>query len=274
MVDEIDDVRSQFELRIQQWPPKYKNGVVGTRANLFYFNTKKFLQSIGRLIYRTKYENELVLKRMEERKKGFIFIANHTSGFDPVFVIGKFEGKMYILALDNPMFDYSLIRNFMTSVGIIPVAWRGNNQTLSVSYNILQKDYALIVLPEANFVHSRRRIFGKTGFAVLAAMTGKAVLPVGIKGVDYRIFNELGPHLNKKVNVNYALPRIVKDEFRIKRGEKLSEEVAKGITDELMLEMRKASNYAGLRWEDAKTVFKHYNSIEKNKYTEILPEFQ
>ncbi len=273
--DDLDDYRSSDKLRIQQWPPKYRNGQVGTDPGTFYKTAKAILQGIGRTFYHPKYENEWVLRKLEEKGKGFIFASNHDSGYDPIVLIGSYKGKMYILALDNPWWDIKIIRSFMEKVAIIPVAWRGNNESMQVAIRILKSNYALLVFPESNFVHKRRKIYGRTGVAVMAAKTGAPILPLGIKGVDFRHFLDFLPPLTYRLTVNYSTPRIVKDEFRIGVDDVLDKTVARGITDEIMYEIRMASNYNGLLKRHAIELLRYYKSskFKHNTYTMPDPDF-
>ncbi len=273
--DDLDDFRSADKLRIKQWPPKYKNGRVGTDPGAFYKIAKAILQGMGKPFLRPKLKNDWVLRRLEERGKGFIFASNHDSGYDPIMLIGNYMGKMYILALDNPWWDLKLVRSFMEKVAVIPVAWKGNNESMRVAIRILKSDYALLVFPEGNFVHKRRKIYGRTGMAVMSATTGAPILPIGILGVDYRHFLDFMPPLTYKITINYSIPRIVKDEYRIGVNEILDPVVARGITDEIMYEIRMASNFNGLLKKHAIELLRYYRSPKfvHNTYTMADPDF-
>ncbi len=273
--DDLVDFRSADRLRINQWPPKYKNGQVGTDPGTFYKIAKAILQGIGRPFFRSKLENTWILRKLEQRGRGFIFASNHDSGYDPIMLIGDFKGKMYILALDNPWWDNEWVRTFMEKVAVIPVAWKGNNQSMEVAIRILKSNYALLVFPEGNFVHKRRKIYGRTGMAVMAAKTGVPIMPLGIKGIDYRHFLDFFPPLNRKVTINYQIPRLVRDEYRIAIDDVLDSTVARGITDEIMYEIRMASNFNGLKKEHALELLRYYRSprFKHNTYTMQDPDF-
>lgn len=262
----IDDYRSQKRLRINQWPPKF-NYSAGYPTNLVYNLTKDFGGFIAKYILKEKFLNLEYMDYINKEKEGVIFVSNHDSGFDPLYIASKFKSRIHSLGVDNPMLDISIFRKFFEEIGVIAVAARGNVETMNTARKLLLANCTLLIYPEANFVHKYRNIYGHTGIAILASQTGRPVFPFGVQGVDYKHFLLFLPPLNTRVKVQFCIPRYVKEEYRISKGGFLEKEVARGITDEIMFDIRNASKYNGLTLEHAKTLYKYFKNFKTNKYT-------
>lgn len=270
--DDLDDDRSADELRFTAWPPQQDFRIM-KKPNVLYQLTMDFSFVLSKLLYRSKIENKHFITRMHERQEGFIFTSNHDSGFDQFFFIQYLPCRIHVLMLDNPWLDNQIAAEYFHRNGIISVAVKGNSDSLDVAKKLLLTDHVVLLYPEANFVHHRRAIYGKTGIAVLAATTGKPVLPVAIQGIDYHHFLDFLPPLNYRVRSKVLPPRRVRDEYLIPVNAELSQEVRRGITDEIMYDIRMQSHFAGLKKEHAKELYHYYKSLEQNKYTMLDPDF-
>ena len=115
------------------------------------------------------------------KKGGFIIAANHASYIDPVLlftvIIPKTNRKIHFLALKQ-YFRNPLKKIFFTHFGAVPV-----NGATKTAVDILKQKKILGMFPEG-----RRSYTGKigrvrhTGIAVLAMLSKKPIIPVGIRG--------------------------------------------------------------------------------------------
>lgn len=267
----IDDHRSQGSLRFSQWPPKYDFSM-GKPRNLIYNLVRNFGCTFAKFVFRVKFTNKQNIDYVNEHAEGHIFSSNHNSGMDPFYFASQVNGKIHTLALDNPLLDFSLFRIMFEKIGVIAVAARGNRDTLYDARMALSSDFSLLIYPEANFVHKYRNVLGHTGIAILSAKTGKPIMPIGILGLDYHYFLLVSPPFNRRITVDFGIPRYVKEEYRVKGDERIDPDIARGITDELMYDIRRMSHYAGLTPEHRDIAREYYKNFKTDQYTYQNPD--
>jgi 1-acyl-sn-glycerol-3-phosphate acyltransferase len=269
LVNFPDDIRSFKDLRFNPLHTKY-NYRVGNSPNLFYRVIRDLNKSIAKVIYKRTSSNEEILQKIDQLGKGIILISNHDSGYDPVFVVGSMKSRLHTFALDNPFWDFFGIAEFFRKMAAIPVAARGNPKTMLIAREMLDREYALLVFPEANFVHKYRQIYGRTGFVRLAISANKPILPVGIQGVDHNHFVDFFPPLNRRIHVVYDKPYRIKDEFVNVYNSEPNEILLREIRDELMFKMRKYSKFSGLLPSHRNQLINYYKKNKENKF--LIPD--
>jgi len=256
-------------LRIDQWPPKDKSHKAGNSPSWKYKVLKAPIEVIARILYRPMHIGKVNLDSLGSNAA--IFVSNHDTGLDPAYISKIYKYQLHILALDNPWWDNSVVRRILRELGVIAVPPNGSaSESFRASYNILNSGCTVYLFPEANFMHDKRVIHGKTGFSRLAIHTGKAILPIGICGIDYHHYLDFLPPLNRKIEVKFGRPRQVKKEFQVRYSEENDKEVVRGVRDEVMLQIRELSNYAGVLPEVRKELIEYYKDTKMDVFTEEI----
>ncbi len=256
-----------MELRIKQWPPRDSTHLAGHDPGWKYKILKAPVETIARILFRPRYRGTENIELLGDTPA--ILVSNHDTGLDPAYISPKYRYKIHTLALDNPWWDSKLLRYVYRELGVIAVPPSGSKkETYDISYRALKRGYTLLIFPEANFMHDKRVIYGKLGFARLAAHTGCPILPIGISGIDHVHFKDFLPPLNRKVAVEFRPPRKVMKDFRSSYPDLINRNTEVGIRDEVMHEVRMASNYAGILPRDRDELIAYYKGL-KYRYTDI-----
>ena len=165
----------------------------------------KFLLRIYFAIaYSLKYEG---LKNIP-KKTVVIYVSNHRTYADPPLVGARARGRLAFMAKEelfkNPLFAW-LIR----SLGAFPVArGKGDTGVLDTAVERLEKGHSLMVFPEGTRSKDGKVGRGHSGAAVIAARSGKMMIPVGI------VFGEK-LKFRSKVTVKYGEPIMPQDYVEI-----------------------------------------------------------
>lgn len=154
--------------------------------------------------YRLKYEG---LKNIP-KKTAVIYVSNHRTYADPPLVGARARGKLAFMAKEelfkNPLFAW-LIR----SLGAFPVArGKGDTGVLDTAVERLEKGHSLMIFPEGTRSKDGKVGRGHSGAAVIAARSGKMMIPVGI------VFGEK-LKFRSKVTVKYGEPIMPQDYVEI-----------------------------------------------------------
>lgn len=133
-----------------------------------------------------------------------IFASNHRTNADPPLVSCGLKGKHSFMAKEelfkNKFFGW-LIRN----LGAFPVArGKGDMAVLDTAVERLENGYNLMIFPEGTRSKDGKVHRGHSGAAVIAARSGKPVIPVGI------VFGEK-LKFRTKIVVKYGEPIIPAD---------------------------------------------------------------
>ena len=165
----------------------------------------KFLLRIYLAIaYNLKYEG---LKNIP-KKTSVIYVSNHRTYADPPLVGARARGRLAFMAKEelfkNPLFAW-LIR----SLGAFPVArGKGDTGVLDTAVERLEKGNSLMIFPEGTRSKDGKVGRGHSGAAVIAARSGKMMIPVGI------VFGEK-LKFRSKVTVKYGEPIMPQDYVEI-----------------------------------------------------------
>ena len=113
------------------------------------------------------------------KKGGFILAANHASYVDPVFlsmvIIPKINRKIHFIALKK-YFQNPFQKPFFKHFGAIPA-----NGATETAVSILKQDKTLGMFPEGGRTKTGKIGKFHTGVAVVAMLSKKPVIPIGIR---------------------------------------------------------------------------------------------
>ncbi len=141
------------------------------------FYIAKFLVKIAFLIaFNMKTEG----RENVPKDTAVIFAANHRTNADPPVVAACSKGRHCFMAKEelfkNPLFGW-LIRN----LGAFPVSrGKGDMAVIDTAVERLENGTNLMIFPEGTRSKDGKVHRGHTGAALIAAKSGKPVVPVGI----------------------------------------------------------------------------------------------
>ena len=141
------------------------------------FYIAKFLVKIAFLIaFNMKTEG----RENVPKDTAVIFAANHRTNADPPVVAACSKGRHCFMAKEelfrNPLFGW-LIRN----LGAVPVSrGKGDMAVIDTAVERLENGTNLMIFPEGTRSKDGKVHRGHTGAALIAAKSGKPIVPVGI----------------------------------------------------------------------------------------------
>lgn len=141
-----------------------------------YYFCKSIVWAVFKLIFSLKYEG----KENIPAEGNYIFTSNHRSNADPPLAAVGIRKKCSFMAKEelfrNKLFGW-LIRN----LGAFPVArGKGDTSVIDTALERLENGENLIVFPEGTRSKDGKVHRGHTGAALIAARSGKNIIPVGI----------------------------------------------------------------------------------------------
>ncbi len=160
-----------------------------------YFLLRKIVLLVYKIAYNLSFEG---LENIPD-EGGYIYASNHRSYADPVLISIPVKKRFAYMAKEelfkNPFFA-ALIR----TLGAFPVVrGSGDMKVIDTAVEKLESGKNLVIFPEGTRSKDGKVGKGKTGVAMIAAMTGADVIPVGIV-FDGKL------SFRKKVVVKYGKP--------------------------------------------------------------------
>lgn len=142
------------------------------------------LFKLGQLILRTYFKilYNIRAEGLDEvpRDTNFIYIANHRTNNDPPFIGCHIPGKLAFMAKEE-LFRNKLFATLIKILGAFPVSrGKGDSQVIDISIDRLNNGKNLIIFPEGTRSKNGKIGRGHTGAALIAAKSGKQIIPVGI----------------------------------------------------------------------------------------------
>ncbi len=133
------------------------------------------------------------------KKTSVIFASNHRSNADPPLIGCGIRGKHAFMAKEE-LFKNKLFGWLIRKLGAFPVSrGKGDTEVLDTAVERLNNGYNLMIFPEGTRSKDGKVHRGHSGAAVIAARSGKQIIPVGI------IFGEK-LKFRTKVTVKYGEP--------------------------------------------------------------------
>lgn len=136
-----------------------------------------------RIIFRPKirYTNKEVLK--EYRKKPAIFIVNHTTLYDGIVmfsVLNKYKANILIA---KDWYEKKAFKTILEGNRCIPLDRNGlDTNWLRASVKAVKKGESICIFPEGHRSKIDTLDTFKSGFTLLAQMTGAEIIPVYLSG--------------------------------------------------------------------------------------------
>lgn len=170
---------------------------------MFYFC--KFLVWIYfSILYRLRYEG----RKNIPKGTPVIYVSNHRSNADPPIVGARAKGKLAFMAKEE-LFKNPVLAWLIGSLGAFPVSrGKGDTGVLDKSVEKMNEGRSLMIFPEGTRSKDGKVGRGHSGAAVIAARSGKPIVPVGI------IFGEK-LKFRTRVTVKYGTPIMPQDYVEI-----------------------------------------------------------
>lgn len=160
-----------------------------------YFLLRKIVLLVYKIAYNLSFEG---LENIPD-EGGYIYASNHRSYADPVLISIPVKNDLPIWqrrSFLKILFFAALIR----TLGAFPVVrGSGDMKVIDTAVEKLESGKNLVIFPEGTRSKDGKVGKGKTGVAMIAAMTGADVIPVGIV-FDGKL------SFRKKVVVKYGKP--------------------------------------------------------------------
>ena len=139
-----------------------------------------FLKFLVRLYFRILYNLHFEGKENIPKDTTVIYAPNHRSYTDPPLVACGARGKISFMAKEE-LFKNKLFAWLISSLGAFPVArGKGDTGAIDKSIEALNNNRNFMIFPEGTCSKDGKVGRGHTGAALIAARSGKPVIPVGV----------------------------------------------------------------------------------------------
>ncbi len=167
-----------------------------------------FVRVCTRFVYRIAYNMHFEGLENIPEKEGIIIASNHRSYADPVLLTMYMKRPVKYMAKEE-LFKNKFFAAFIRMLGAFPVKrGAGDMKVIDDSVEILKNGNNLVIFPEGTRSKENKVGNGKTGVAMIAAMSGADVLPVGI------CFD--GPKLKFRCRLTVKIGKVIKaDEIAV-----------------------------------------------------------
>lgn len=152
----------------------------------FYDVARKVVEGIYRLCFRIRIEGEENIPQSGT----FVVCANHKSNLDPPMLGVCLPIRLRYMAKEE-LFHNRFFGKLIRALGAFPIR-RGKSDVgaLRAAVKMLKGGEWVAVFPEGGRSHDGHLRKGKQGAALIAAMAGVDILPVGISG-EYKPFRKM-----------------------------------------------------------------------------------
>lgn len=158
----------------------------------------KFIKLLVRCYIRIAYSISFEGKENIPADENVIYTPNHRSNLDPPLV-GCFDKKFVSFMAKEELFKNKLFGGLIKYLGAFPVS-RGKGDTGVIDTSVERlEDGDLMIFPEGSRSKDGKVHKGHTGAALVAARSGKRIVPVGIAYDGDLKFR-------KKITIKYGTP--------------------------------------------------------------------
>lgn len=141
---------------------------------------------------RIRYVNKAAVK--EYKKKPAIFIFNHTTLYDGLFAFAILDGYKGNVLTAKDWYEKPHIKTIFEGNRIVPIDRKGlDTSWLRACMKLIKEGESVCIFPEGHRSTNGDLDEFKSGFTLLAQMTGAPVIPVFLSG-EYSKF--IGPRKN------------------------------------------------------------------------------
>ena len=138
------------------------------------------VRKIVTFFYRLKYRLSFEGLENIPKEGGYVYASNHRSYHDPVFITMKVPTPMTYMAKEE-LFKNPIIGALLKSIGAFAVKrGSGDMSVINAAIDKLKEGKNLVIFPEGTRSYDGKVGKGKTGVAMIAAMSGVDIIPVGI----------------------------------------------------------------------------------------------
>jgi len=142
---------------------------------MMYAFVKFLVRCYLRVYFRLRYEG----KKNIPKGKTVIYASNHRSYYDPPFVGCGARGKLCFMAKEE-LFEKKMFGWLIRRLGAFPVArGKGDSGVIDTAVENLEKR-SMMIFPEGTRSKDGKVGRGHTGAALIAARSGKLIVPVGV----------------------------------------------------------------------------------------------
>lgn len=160
-----------------------------------YYIVKFLVKLYFRIVYSLHYEGRDNIPK----DTAVIYTSNHRTYADPPLLGAGARGKFAFMAKEE-LFEKKLFSWLIRALGAFPVArGKGDTAVIDTAVERLESGRSLIIFPEGTRSKDGKVQRGHTGAALIAARSGKLIVPVGI------VFGEK-LKFRAKVTVKYGTP--------------------------------------------------------------------
>ncbi len=169
----------------------------------FFYRIAYLLTRLACFLY---YDIRIEGRENLSEKTGLILAANHRSYLDPVLVYFACPKPMNYIAKEN-LFKNPIFGSFIRLMGAFPASDTRNPEydMIAEASRRLEHRRNLTIFPEGTRHTDGKVGRGKNGVCLLAARSGKPVVPIGL------IFNSNNLHFRSKICIRIGKPIYASD---------------------------------------------------------------
>ena len=157
-----------------------------------------FIKALLRCYFRIAYNLKFEGRENIPTDENVIYTPNHRSNADPPLVGSFLKGHISFMAKEE-LFKNKIFAWLIRSLGAFPVSrGKGDMKVIDTSIERLDND-SLMIFPEGGRSKDGKVQKGHTGAALIAARSGKRIVPVGVVYGDKLRFRT-------KVTIKYGQP--------------------------------------------------------------------
>lgn len=157
-----------------------------------------FIKALLRCYFRIAYNLKFEGRENIPTDTTVIYTPNHRSNADPPLVGSFMKGHISFMAKEE-LFKNKIFAWLIRSLGAFPVSrGKGDMKVIDTSIERLEND-SLMIFPEGGRSKDGKVQKGHTGAALIAARSGKCIVPVGVVYGDKLRFRT-------KVTIKYGQP--------------------------------------------------------------------
>lgn len=139
-----------------------------------------FIKFLVRVYFHIAYSLHYEGRKQIPKDTAVIYAANHRSYADPPLVGAGARGKLAFMAKEE-LFKNKLFAALIRSLGAFPVArGKGDTGVIDTAVERLEAGRSLMIFPEGTRSKDGKVQKGHAGAALIAARSGKPVVPVGV----------------------------------------------------------------------------------------------
>lgn len=184
----------------------------------------KVLKNIGDFLFcKLLYRVEFYGMENIDSKKAYVFVANHVSGIDGIWIWTKIS-NLAIMAKAE-LFKFKPLGWFLKKVGAFPIE-RGKKDYSHVYHAVkmVKANNSLLIFPEGTRKARLKGIKAKNGAMYIAGATGAEVVPVHITET-FKLFGKVKVIFGHPITPNITKENIKDKDILRNETEKIMKEV-------------------------------------------------